>query len=117
LSQEDQAIVEVRFRALTAEWRLTTMEAALLLGVDGESFGLDMVPRSPTSDACERMRLLVRLRDALPAVLPSTREASRWLRTFDENDLSPIVFMSHGRERIAAMIEAVDAYAARGSLA
>ena len=115
MSQVDDGTVEARFRALTAEWRLTVMEASLLLGVDGAEFGLDLVPRSPASDTRERMRLLVGLRDTLPRVFPSARDAGRWLRTFDDDDVSPIVFMSHGRERIAAMIDAVDAHPIRGA--
>jgi hypothetical protein len=116
MADVDFETVEARFRALAAEWRLSTMEASLLLGIDGAALGLDLVPRRPATDVRHKMRLLVRLREALSAIFPSTRETARWLRTFDGDDLSPIVFMSHGRDRIAAMIEAVQASAARNPI-
>ena len=101
------------FRALAAEWHLTNMEAALLLGVEGGALGLDLAPRQPTPETRERMRLLTELRKRLPHVFPCNDEIRRWLRTFDRQDESPIVFMSHGLPHIAAMIDAVDAQAAR----
>lgn len=78
--------VRARFRALAAEWDLGRNRVALLLDVEEDRLGLDLIPRSMDGATERRMRLLLRVRDLLPAITSDARDVPVVLRWVDPGD-------------------------------
>lgn len=108
-AREEMLLLEARFRALVAEWKLGRQQVAKLLDLGPELLGLDLVPQNYSQATEHRMRLLVEIRDILPSLFGDLREVQWWVRgSFQEDEeLTPLAFMSAGVENLRALRRAI----------
>ena len=105
-SMAELRAAKVRFGAVSLDWGLTPDEQAALLGL-ARPAEPDLTREELGVEAETRMRLLVEVAGALDDLLgPALLD---WLRDDEDDQLSPLAFMSQGVAELRAMRAAAGA--------
>lgn len=106
----EMAAVTSLFRSVASDWRLSSLEIEVLLGLDLE--GRTWGDGHPLAEQAEtRLRLVCELDRHLRVALDG-RTIAEWLRS-DGLETDPLTFMSLGVEQIRAMLAAARCRIAR----
>ena len=108
---EELRLVRARFRKVAAAWRLEPVEMAGLLGMPDLPQGCDPSEVSLSEDGETRMRLVIEAARELDALFEA-EDLLDWLRDDEDDEITPLTFMSRGPVEIRAMRAAAAARAA-----
>lgn len=107
---EELALARVRFLASVEHWRMDRAELAALLGLPADGGG-DPMERVLGVDAETRMRLATEVARGLDRVFPPD-VLLEWLRDDEDDEVTPLAFMSRGATELRAMRAAAAARSA-----